>query len=58
MVATSADYRVSEAGSPDDLARQVRVYLQDNWLPQGGMVVIPLGNDDYLYAQAMVFNVK
>ena len=58
MAATNADYRVVESDSAADLCAQVKLYLQDNWMPQGGVLIVPLGGDDYTYAQAMVFNVE
>lgn len=57
MAATTADYKILEAGSPEELAMIVRTFLGDNWLPQGGVMIVALGNDDYLYAQAVIFNV-
>lgn len=55
MAHVKVDYKVIEAGDPETLRGRVRTCLIENWMPQGGVVVVALGDDHYLYAQAMTF---
>lgn len=48
------EYRIYEASSPELLERKVRKALDDGWRLQGGVAVMPLGDDQYIYAQALV----
>jgi hypothetical protein len=47
------EYRVWETRSRDDLAMLVASALRERWQLQGGVSITALGDDDYLYAQAM-----
>lgn len=49
-----SNYKLIEAGDPDDLRSRVLQDSADGWEPQGGVAVVALGDDEYLYAQAMV----
>jgi len=51
---TTVDYTIIEKVDPSDLARCVQSALANGWLPQGGVAVTALGDDEYLYCQAMV----
>lgn len=48
------DYQVVEATDPDKLRRKVLELAQQDFQCQGGVHVVALGEDDYLYTQAMV----
>ena len=48
-----SDYLAIEAVSPEDLQRKVKAALADGWQLQGGVCVVRLPNDDYLYVQAL-----
>lgn len=48
------NYKIVEAGDPDELRTRVLQASTDGWEPQGGVVVVALGDDEYLYVQALV----
>jgi len=47
------NYRVVEAGEPDELQRKVMELAKDGFTPHGGVSIVSLGDDNLLYAQAM-----
>ena len=47
-------YRIVERGTPEMLADIVNEFMLDGWKCQGGVSVAALGDDDYLYVQAMI----
>lgn len=48
------DYCILEKPDRKDLEQIVLQMIRQGWIPQGGLVVTALGDDRYLYAQAMV----
>jgi hypothetical protein len=48
------NYRVIEAGDPDELRQRVMGTLLDGWRLQGGVMIVAVGDDNYLYAQAVI----
>lgn len=58
MAANGADYILVEATEGKILERKVARLISENWLPQGGITIVNLGNRDFLYAQAMTFDVQ
>lgn len=58
MAYATANYQVVQASDPDELEGLVKALLQQNWLPQGGVSITAIGGDNYIYAQAMTFNVN
>lgn len=58
MAHEEANYYVLEASDKDSLCEKVVAYIEDNWLPQGGVTIVNLGDGDFLYAQAMTFRVR
>lgn len=47
-------YRTVERGTPEMLSEIVNTLLNDGWKLQGGISVLALGEDEYLYVQALV----
>lgn len=58
MAHVDANYVVLEAGDADALREKVTHFIEDNWLPQGGVAIVNLGDGNFLYAQAMTFQVQ
>lgn len=58
MTYRNAGYMIIEARDQEELKKRVEDLLQLSWLPQGGVCVTALGDDNYLYVQAMTFNVN
>ncbi len=48
------NYRIVEAVSPEELETQVVELLALDWELQGGVAVMAIGDDSYIYAQPMV----
>lgn len=49
------EYQILEAGDPEKLESYVnRAIAEEDWKPQGGVAIMPLGDDQYIYAQALV----
>lgn len=57
MTATNADYIILEDSEREVLQQRVIELLHKNYLPLGGVTVVALGDDQYLYVQTMTFNV-
>lgn len=55
MADVNAQYVIAEASEASLLEKKVTRLIQENWLPQGGVMIIHYGEGNYLYAQAMVF---
>ncbi len=53
MAARNLRYIIIEAGDPLDLSARIEINYRDGWLLQGGVFIVALGDDQYLYAQAM-----
>ena len=49
-----SEYRVLETASKEDLNKLITVAFCEGWRCQGGVSIIALGDDNYLYAQAMI----
>lgn len=47
-------YQIVEAQSPEQLQMLVGVEMLSDWEPHGGVTVVALGDDSYLYVQAMI----
>lgn len=58
MVFANADYIILEAPDPERLAQLVKELHQQKYYPQGGVAVAAIGDDNYIYAQAMTFNME
>lgn len=58
MAHGNAEYRVLEATEVTILEKKVTRAIAENWLPQGGVMIVNLGDGDLLYAQAMTFCVE
>jgi hypothetical protein len=55
MANNYTDYIVLEARNWTDLANDVvRKMVNARYQCQGGVMIVALGDDDYLYAQAMI----
>jgi hypothetical protein len=57
MAEVSAKYVIVEAPFRDALEEAVTRLIRENWMPQGGVMIVHYGEGDFLYAQAMTFNV-
>lgn len=47
-------YQILESQLPEELTEMVEDALTTGWKCQGGISVTALGDDNYLYSQAMV----
>lgn len=48
------EYRIETSDNPSDLQRLIKCYINDGWLPFGGVGVAIYENRDKIFAQAMV----
>lgn len=53
-----ANYAVVEAQDANVLREKVVNFIEDGWLPQGGVTIVNLGDGDFLYAQALTLCVQ
>lgn len=52
-IKTSA-YTVVTAGSSDGLIEKVMRYMEEGWVPLGGMSIVAVTTDEAFYGQALV----
>jgi len=48
------EYALVSGTSAESLVQQVHVLLSEGWSTQGGASVASMGDDDYLFVQAMM----
>lgn len=48
------DYRIETSNNPSDLRTTINSYINDGWVPFGGVSVAIYENRDKIFAQAMV----
>lgn len=58
MAHEEVNYYVLEANNKDSLCEKVVTYIENDWVPTGGVTIVNLGDGNLLYAQAVTLYVR